>query len=101
MTREEKIWEYVENSTLSDDAKFYLRQFLQPTIRCCGRFLVNSNNEMCMIGTPEGQASLGEEINASGIATATSRTVARDPRNGRIKWYLVVRFLPVLERIKN
>lgn len=75
--------ERIENSELSKDAKCFMKMSL------------HSGKEVLLTGTPEGRDSLEKEINNSGIATAVSRTIAKDPRNGRIKWTLAITFLRV------
>ena len=82
----------INNSNLSDDAKFLLEQFTDQRIRCgCGNGLVNKDGEIPCIDLPETIAPLEKEIDESGLATVTIRvddTVSLS--NGLVRYYALV-----------
>ena len=94
----------INNSNLSDDAKFFLEQFTDQRIRCgCGGGLVNKNGEIPCIDVPESIARLEKDIkdiNESGLATATVRmddTVKWD--NGLVRYFVSIH--PNHDRIQH
>ena len=90
----DKIQERIEKSTLSDDAKFDLTQFLHPVVCGCGHTLVHNGALLC-IDTPEGRDQHVKEINESSIATATTKTVNVDSKSGAVTYHLAVTFLTI------
>ena len=95
-TKEEadKIQERIEKSSLSDDAKFELQQFLHPIVCSCGHTLVH-NGVLEIVSTAERKDQREKEINESGIATATAKTVNVDSKSGAVTYHLAVTFLPI------
>ena len=93
MTKEEfeKIREKIENSALSQCAKWCLRQFLAP-IRCgCGHTVVHAG-KMSLIRPPMGMVKNVKEINDSGIATATAELAKTYPAENLFHYHLAVQF---------
>jgi len=88
----DKILRQIDASSLSEDAKFILMQFLRP-IRCsCGHSLVNNKGEISCIDLPETREPLEREINESGIAIATIRTEVVERPSGLMRYFVSVKF---------
>ena len=84
----------IESSGLSKDAKWTLRQFLNPISCGCGHTLTR-DGVMIFISTFERKAKLETEINESGFATATTEITQIDSESGAVEYQLAVVFLPI------